>query len=80
MNVEASFEKEREAFNRLIVEAIRNPGYANKYIAVVDGLIQGSDYNKENLARRIYKKFGYRPIYVGKVTRTKRTIELSSPE
>jgi len=77
---QVSFEREREAFSRLIVDVLRNPKYFDKYIAVVNTAIQGSDSNKEKLAKRIYQKFGYRPIYIGKVTRTKRTIELSSPE
>ena len=73
-------EEEREAFLKIRDKLIKDPKYKGKYIAVFRGNIVGYDKDKGRLARRVYKKYGYIPIYIGKVTLKERLVEIPSPE
>jgi len=73
-------EEEREAFLKMRNELIRNPVYNRKYVAVFKGKVVGYDEEKERLAETVYKKYGYVPIYIDKVTPGERQVEIPSPE
>jgi hypothetical protein len=77
---EEIFEKERTSFLKLKKKLIGDPNYSDKYVAVVGGKIVDTDRDKILLAKRVYSKHGYIPMYVGKVTETERTLEYPSPE
>lgn len=53
--------------------------YEGSYVAVVDKKIVDNDMNKFHLLDRIYEKYGYRTVYVEKVTREKKVAKLPSP-
>jgi cyclopropane fatty-acyl-phospholipid synthase-like methyltransferase len=53
--------------------------YQNKYIAIFNNKVMGSDKNFSKLAERIYKKFGYQTIYMPFVSVQKRIFKIPSP-
>ncbi|MCD6564278.1 MAG: hypothetical protein J7K23_10265 [Thermoproteales archaeon] len=73
-------EEEREAFQKLKKKLLRDPRYRGRYIAVYQGKIVGIGEEKGELARKVYKKYGYVPIYIGKISREDIHIKVPSPE
>lgn len=53
--------------------------YQNKYIAILNDKVVGSDKDFSKLAERIYKKFGYQTIYMPFVSEQKRIVKIPSP-
>ena len=53
--------------------------YEDKYIAILNNKIVGSDKDFSKLAERIYKKFGYQTIYIPFVSEQKRIVKIPSP-
>ncbi len=77
---EEVFEKEKISFLKLKKKLIGDPNYSDKYVAVVGGKIVDTDRDKILLAKRVYSRHGYIPMYVGKVTETEKILEYPSPE
>ncbi|MBS7628334.1 hypothetical protein KEJ36_06010 [Candidatus Bathyarchaeota archaeon] len=73
-------EEERDAFCKMKDKLIQNPDYSGKYVAVFKGTIIGSDEDKGKLAKSVYERYGYIPIYIDKVALGERRIEVPSPE
>jgi hypothetical protein len=60
------WEEEHRAFLRLLSSLLRtHPG---KYVAVHEGKVVDAGEDKIGLGLRVYSKFGYVPIYVGRVS------------
>jgi hypothetical protein len=74
------FEREKNSFAKLKETLLRDPNYLNRYVAIVDGKVVDSDYDDSILTERLYKKFGYIPLFIGKITPKRRVVELPSPE
>ncbi|MFH1258850.1 MAG: DUF5678 domain-containing protein [Elusimicrobiota bacterium] len=53
--------------------------YQNKYIAIFNNKVVGSDKDFPKLAERIYKKYGYQTIYIPFVSEQKRIVKIPSP-
>jgi len=53
--------------------------YKGKYIAILDGRVVGSGKDFSELARRIYKKYGYRTVYMPLVESEEKTVRIPSP-
>jgi len=77
---EEIFEKERSAFLKLKKKLIEDPNYSDRYVAIVGGSVVDTDRDKIILAKRVYSKHGYIPMYIGKVTEKERILEYPSPE
>ncbi|KPV61753.1 MAG: hypothetical protein AOA66_1723 [Candidatus Bathyarchaeota archaeon BA2] len=75
-----AFERERQAFLRMKDSLLGNPEYRRKFVAIYKGEIVGQDEDNRELARRVYSRYGYVPIYIGKIERERRVIEMPSPE
>lgn len=75
-----TFEREKKSFAELKETLLTDPNYLNKYVALVKGRVVDTDYDDSILAERVYKKFGYIPLFIGKITREDRVVELPSPE
>ncbi|MEM2926583.1 MAG: hypothetical protein QXO94_03875 [Candidatus Bathyarchaeia archaeon] len=73
-------EEERDAFCKMKNKLIQDPNYNGKYVAVFQGNIIGSDEDKGKLAKNVYERYGYIPIYIDKVALGERRIEVPSPE
>jgi len=77
---EQIFEREKNSFAKLKETLLHDAVYVNKFIAIMDGKIVDSDYDRSALAERVYTKHGYVQLFIGKVTKQKRYRELPSPE
>ncbi len=53
--------------------------YEGKYIAIFGRKVVESDKDFSVLAKRVYKKFGYQPIYMPKVTKKEQIARIPSP-
>lgn len=63
---ETKWEQEYHAFLRLCPSLLRT--HPNKFVAIHEGKLVDSGEDKVALGLRVYSKFGYVPIYVGRVT------------
>lgn len=54
--------------------------YEGKYIALVNGKVLDSDKDFHTLAKKIFEKYDYRPIYMPFVTREKHKIRIATPK
>lgn len=75
-----AFEKEQQAFLKLKSSFLRHGTHRNKFVAVFGGKVVGVDKDIKKLAKRVYDKHGYVPIYIGKVQKENRVAELPSHE
>jgi len=73
-------EEEREAFRKVRDKLMQDPKYRGKYVAFFQGDLVGCDDDKGRLAKSIYKKYGYVPIYIDQVAEGERQVEVPSPE
>lgn len=53
--------------------------YQGKFVAIVDQKVVDSDTDGVALALRVYEKYGYREIYMPKVERTPRVVNIPTP-
>jgi hypothetical protein len=75
---EDKWEKERRAFHRLRPSLLRN--HLGKYVAIHQSKVVDSGVDQIALAMRVYKRFGYVPIYVGQVlAEPQRPVRMPSP-
>ncbi len=73
------FNMEKETFIKLKPGLLKEKKYINKYVAIHNGKIIGYDSDKMELLKYIYRKIGYQPIYIDKVTEEKIVYTFSSP-
>jgi hypothetical protein len=74
------FHEEKEAFLLMENKLLSDRDFMGKYIAVLHRRIVDSDTNKAVLAKRVYEKYGYVPIFIAQVTKETKRLENSSPE
>jgi PHD/YefM family antitoxin component YafN of YafNO toxin-antitoxin module len=73
-----TFYEDKEMFQRLLSELLKT--HKGKFVAVFHGQIVDVDSDLGTLARRVYKKYGYQPIYMDEVLEEPRVYEFPSPE
>ena len=73
-------EEEREKFLKIRNKLVQDPSYKGKYVAVFQGSLVGCDDDKGKLAKAVYEKYGYVPIYIDRVAIGERHVEVPSPE
>jgi hypothetical protein len=72
------FANERRIFWAMHAQLLK--AYEGKYVAILNGQVVDCDEDKHALAKRLYRQFGYQPIYVQLVTTASLPIyRLSSP-
>jgi hypothetical protein len=64
---EAQFAKEMQAFWAMQTALLQR--YDGQYVAIYQGKVVDSDLEKVALALRVYRKYGYVPIYIHHVSR-----------
>lgn len=74
------FLRQREAFMKMKNDLLKDSTYVGKFVAVYREEVVDFDEDNRKLARRVYDKFGYVPIYIGKVQQERSVGEMSSPE
>jgi len=72
--------EEREAYLKIKTKLLADPEYAGKFVAILKGKVVDKDSDESELARRVYAKYGYVVVYIERVQREKRVLELPSPE
>ncbi|MEM1538482.1 MAG: hypothetical protein QXK12_07230 [Candidatus Nezhaarchaeales archaeon] len=73
-------EEEREKFLKIRNKLVQDPSYKGKYVAIFQGNLVGCDDDKGKLAKAVYEKYGYVPIYIDMVATGERRVEVPSPE
>ena len=73
-----AFERERAAFLRLKPQLMET--HRGLWVAIVGGQVVDSDSDSRTLAKRVYAKFGYIPVYIQLVSEELPSVELPSPE
>ena len=71
--------KNEAAFNKFKLDHIDDPKFKNKFVAFVHGSFQDSDDAPNTLIQNMYDKFGNVPMYVDKITNSKKIIRLRTP-
>jgi hypothetical protein len=79
-NISELFIKEKDAFLKIKDELLGHETYRGKFVAIYEGKVVDFAENKKELAKRVYRRFGYIPIYIGKVEKEQVVGEMSSPE
>lgn len=74
------FESDEQFFLSIRDELLKDDKYRDKFVAILNGKLIDSDPDEGTLAERCYREHGYRPIYIDKVERIKRIINLPSPQ
>lgn len=74
------FEQEREAFLRIKNDFLEREMYVGQFVAIHEGQVIDHDTDIVELASRVYRGHGYVPIYMDKVEREDKVVELPSPE
>src|SRR5881628_236075 len=75
---QGKWEMEYRAFERLRPSLLRS--HRDKFVAVHKGKVVDSGEDKVSLGLRVYAKFGYVPIYVGRVSaKPQRAVRMPSP-
>ncbi|MGA2683256.1 MAG: hypothetical protein ABSF44_15830 [Candidatus Bathyarchaeia archaeon] len=77
---ERIFNENKEVFIKLKDGLVQKPEFENKFIAIKDGKMVDSDYDRSILVERLYTKYGYVPLFIGKVVKQEKYKELPSPE
>ena len=62
----SKWEQERSAYWRLLPTLVSE--YRDQYVAIHEGQVVDSGASQVELALRVYRRFGYVPIYVGLVS------------
>ena len=71
------WEKARRAFERMRSKLLKT--HKGQFVAILNNQVVDADAEIGTLARRVYTRFGYRPIYMQKVTEQPRGARIFSP-
>ena len=71
------WERARQAFERMRSELVKT--HKGRFVAILNNQVVDTDSEIGTLARRVYAKFGYRSIYMQKVTEQPRVARIFSP-
>ena len=71
------WEQARRAFELMRSELLKT--HKGRFVAVLNNQVIDTDAEIGALARRVYARFGYRPIYMQKVTEQPRVARIFSP-
>jgi len=71
------WEQGRQAFERMRGELLKT--HKGQFVAILNNQVVDADAEIGALASRVYARFGYRPIYMQKVTEQPRAARIFSP-
>jgi len=75
---DAAFAQEQRAFRRKRTQLLQR--YEGQFVVLYQGRVAGHGTDDEELALRMFKKFGDAPFYIAKVEKEPTVYELPSPE
>jgi hypothetical protein len=76
----SSYDRNREKFFQLKSSQSAGSRYWNRYVAIVGENIVDDDSDERTLVSRVYQRFGYLSLYIGKVEETQTTEDISTPD
>jgi hypothetical protein len=76
--LDAPLAQEQRAFQRKRTQLLQR--YEGQFVALYHGRLVGYGKDDEELALRMFKKFGDAPFYIAKVEKEPTVYELPSPE
>jgi|GEM_PF-2111695 len=76
--LEVTLAQEQRAFRRKHTQLLQR--YEGQFVALHQGRLAGYGKDDEELALRMFKKFGDAPFYIAKVEKEPTVYELPSPE
>jgi hypothetical protein len=76
--LEVALAQEQRAFRRKRTQLLQR--YEGQFVALHQGRLVGYGKDDEELALRMFKKFGDAPFYIAKVEKEPTVYELPSPE
>ena len=71
------WEQARQAFEQMRSKLLKT--HEGQFVAILNNQVVDADAEIGTLARRVYARFGYRPIYMQKVTEQPRVARIFSP-
>jgi len=71
------WEQARQTFERMRSKLLKT--HKDQFVAILNNQVVDADAEIGTLAKRVYTRFGYRPIYMQKVTEQPRVARISSP-
>ena len=71
------WERDRQAFEVMRGELLKT--HKGQFVAILNNQVVDADVEIGTLAKRVYARFGYRPIYMQKVTEQPRVARIVSP-
>ena len=71
------WERARRAFDQMRSKLLKT--HKGQFVAILNNQVVDTDSEIGTLARRVYARFGYRPIYMQKVTEQPRVARIFSP-
>jgi len=71
------WERDRQAFEVMRGELLKT--HKGQFVAILNNQVVDADVEIGTLAKRVYARFGYRPIYMQKVTEQPRVARIFSP-
>lgn len=74
---EEKFATEKHFLEKHKTELLKE--YENKFIAIVNNEVVDSDEDFPALAKRVYKKFGYKDIFMPKLTKEREILHIPTP-
>lgn len=72
--------RERLAFEEMKNDLLKDEKLRGGFVAIFRERVVDHDKNNRELANRVYKKYGYVPIYIDQVERKRKVVEIPSPE
>lgn len=76
--MDVGIDQEQQAFRRKRSQLLQR--YEGQFVALYQGRLAGHGKDDEELALRMFQKFGAAPFYIAKVEREPTVYELPSPE
>ncbi len=72
------FEQNKLTFKKLKPSLMKDTKYLGKYVAIVENQVFGEDSNEIDLAKQVYEKKGYVPMYIGLVSKKEKKTKIPS--
>ena len=75
-----TFEANKNSFVKLKETLLQDKNFADKFVAIINGKMVDFNSDRSALVERVYAKYGYVPLFIGRVSKEKKYRELPSPE
>jgi hypothetical protein len=71
------FAKNEASYDNFVKNHLNDPEYKDRFVAFVNGKLQGVDDKESTLAKKVYDKCGHVDMYIGKVSTQKIILDMA---